>query len=70
MGAYFYPDGTVYKGEWFNNKKHGKGELIGKDGIIYSGIWNNDVMDSSVPLNIQYPKSIPNVGVVYDTFEG
>jgi hypothetical protein len=44
--------------------------LIGKDGIIYSGIWNNDIMDSNVPFNIQYPKSVPSLGVVYDAYEG
>lgn len=44
MGAYFYPDGTVYKGEWLNGKKHGKGELITRDGFIYHGIWNNDIL--------------------------
>lgn len=70
LGSYHYPDGAVYKGEWLNNKKHGKGELITKEGIIFRGIWNNDIMEANIPINIQYPKTVPNMGMVFDTYEG
>ncbi len=30
---YTYPDGTRYKGEWKDNKRHGKGVLIRPDDV-------------------------------------
>lgn len=35
-----------------------------------NGIWNNDVIESNVPINIQYLKNIPNLGPVFDSYEG
>ena len=45
-------DGTEYKGQWVNNKRHGEGTLFKKsnDGIlkkVYEGHWKNDVIDGT-----------------------
>lgn len=36
-GKCVWVDGTVYEGEWLNNKKHGYGELKRNDGFLYRG---------------------------------
>ena len=35
FGTYWYPDGTVYKGHWFQGKKHQEGELYENNGRVY-----------------------------------
>lgn len=37
--AEYYLDGDVYRGYWKNNKKHGYGIQIWKNGIKYEGEW-------------------------------
>ena len=37
-----WPDGSVYEGDWLNDKSHGKGKLIHADGDIYEGEWVED----------------------------
>jgi len=32
----------IYKGEWLNNKKNGKGKIFYKNGEFYDGEWLND----------------------------
>lgn len=32
-----YNDGTIYEGEWHEDKKHGKGKLKFNTGEIYTG---------------------------------
>ncbi len=39
---YTYPDGTIYKGDWSGNKRHGYGIWIRPDGTKYEGEWEND----------------------------
>ncbi len=39
---YTYPDGTQYKGEWKDNKRHGYGAWLRPDGMKYEGEWEND----------------------------
>lgn len=34
-----YPDGTVYNGEWEENKRHGQGVYTYKNGDFYDGSW-------------------------------
>jgi hypothetical protein len=34
-GNYGYPNGDVYEGEWYMNKRHGKGRYVDKKGNIY-----------------------------------
>lgn len=34
-----FPSGAVYKGEWLNNKRHGRGIQVWKDGSKYEGEW-------------------------------
>jgi hypothetical protein len=36
-GEYYWPNGDLYKGEFLNNKRHGKGILKLVDGVTYSG---------------------------------
>ena len=38
-----YVTGEVYKGNWENGKRHGKGTMYDQNGrIIQSGNWEND----------------------------
>ncbi len=34
-GVYYYPDGSVYKGQWKNNNQHGKGVYEFANGTVY-----------------------------------
>ena len=36
-GRYQYPDGSVYEGEYKNDKKHGKGKFLYSNGDTYEG---------------------------------
>lgn len=36
------PDGAIYRGQWKNNMKHGKGVQIWPDGAKYEGEWKWD----------------------------
>jgi len=36
-----YADGSVYEGDWRDDKKHGWGEMMCADGI-YEGNWRDD----------------------------
>ena len=36
-GTNYYPDGSVYKGEWKDNKHHGHGIYEFPNGTIYEG---------------------------------
>jgi hypothetical protein len=43
LGQFQYLNGSIYEGEWRENKKHGRGKFIEADGrIIYNGDWEND----------------------------
>lgn len=37
-GVYEWPDGRVFKGQWFANKMHGKGVISWPDGRKYTGV--------------------------------
>ncbi|MBR1757177.1 MAG: TIR domain-containing protein [Lachnospiraceae bacterium] len=37
-----YNDGAIYKGEWKNNQREGKGKLIISENEFYDGEWQND----------------------------
>ncbi len=41
-GTYTYPNGTQYKGEWKDKKRHGYGVWLRPDGMKYEGEWEND----------------------------
>ena len=45
LGIETWKDGTVYIGEFQDNKKNGIGMYRWPDGTIYSGEWKNDTMD-------------------------
>jgi hypothetical protein len=32
MGTMYYTDGSKYEGQWFRDKKHGKGTFTDKNG--------------------------------------
>ncbi|KAL7749170.1 hypothetical protein RI367_005320 [Sorochytrium milnesiophthora] len=36
-------NGARYIGEWADNKRHGRGTLVKKDGQVYEGCWANDM---------------------------
>ena len=43
IGRFEYHDGSIYEGDWHENKKHGRGKLIEADGFtVYNGSWESD----------------------------
>ena len=43
-GAYFYPDGRIYIGEWKNDLRHGRGTLFGGNCTVeYVGQWCREI---------------------------
>ena len=40
-GVFTWPDGRVYKGHYYNDKKNGYGEFTWPNGKIYKGFWKN-----------------------------
>ena len=45
LGTETWKDGTMYIGEFNNNKREGIGMYRWPDGTIYSGEWKNDIME-------------------------
>jgi hypothetical protein len=44
IGRLDYIDGSIYDGDWKDNKKHGRGKLIESGGeSIYNGDFENDL---------------------------
>lgn len=41
IGIYMKSDGTVYRGEWVDDRYHGQGKLILNTGEIYEGRFEN-----------------------------
>lgn len=41
MGRFEYHSGTVYVGEWKNDKPHGPGRLVFKNGSTLEGSWKD-----------------------------
>ena len=39
-----WPDGSIYEGDWVNDKANGNGRLINVDGDYYKGEWIEDRM--------------------------
>lgn len=56
----FAGSGGFYKGEWFNNKRHGEGTLVSADQERYSGFWEKGLRSG---LGSQTYKN-------YDRYEG
>jgi hypothetical protein len=44
-GAYDYPSGNKYVGQWKDNKRNGQGTYTWSDGDKHVGGWKDDVMD-------------------------
>ena len=42
LGVFSYKDGSVYKGQWKDGKREGKGKMTDDNGTIYEGEWKND----------------------------
>jgi hypothetical protein len=41
QGTQYWPDGSIYEGEWENDKANGRGRLIHANGDVYEGRWEN-----------------------------
>lgn len=41
-GVQRWNDGSVYEGDWKDDKACGKGKLVHADGDIYEGDWRDD----------------------------
>jgi len=40
-GTFLFPDGSIYNGEWRNDRANGWGELRHINGDIYEGNWKD-----------------------------
>ena len=36
-GTYSWASGNIYKGDYFNDERHGNGQMIWTDGSMYDG---------------------------------
>lgn len=45
IGILVYQDGSIYEGEWANNKQNGNGRLIHKNKDVYIGNFVDDKAD-------------------------
>jgi hypothetical protein len=43
----YYEDGSVYEGEWYGDKRNGKGLLRLANGNRYEGSWSNDMKNGA-----------------------
>lgn len=57
-GKMTYPDGGVYQGDWFNNKRQGYGTMRYANGQIYEGNWENDAPTRPMPAPTPVPDPI------------
>lgn len=49
-----YKDGSYYKGELSNQKRHGNGTLYDHENrVIFQGVWNNNCYEEGVLFNNQ-----------------
>eukprot|EP00984_Skeletonema_dohrnii_P026186 scaffold15496_cov81-Skeletonema_dohrnii-CCMP3373.AAC.2 len=37
-----YADGSVYEGDWKDDKMHGEGKMTYANGVVYDGHWRDD----------------------------
>ena len=40
-GSETWSTGVEYKGDFLNNKRHGRGRMLQRDGTVYEGQWSN-----------------------------
>jgi len=43
-----YDNGEIYRGQIQNGKRHGSGQMIYSNGVVYHGRWNDDI-----PIHVQ-----------------
>lgn len=66
-GVFYYNEGGKYKGNWLNNKMHGKGTLEYADGrVAYQGDWSCDELHGKGVLYNQSPNFITENLNYYD----
>ena len=58
--GYTPEDNSCYKGQWWNDEIHGKGELKRANGEFISGTWVNGQLEGEGTM-IQYPGASPDV---------
>jgi len=62
MGVHVWPDGKIYKGEYYKGKKHGYGVYTWANGREYSGSWKNGLQDGVGELRL-HQKGEPRRGI-------
>lgn len=56
FGKFYYADGGVYEGEWYQNRMYGKGTLYYVSGkIAYEGNWVDDKFEGQGILYTEAP---------------
>ncbi|KAF4751997.1 hypothetical protein FOZ62_010120, partial [Perkinsus olseni] len=53
--TFYFADGSMYTGEWENNKKHGNGSLIDKDGYVDQCELSHSAAPSALPSTLVVP---------------
>ena len=49
-GVYLFHNGSMYEGDWKEDKRHGNGTLVDMHGNSYTGDWTNDMRDGKGEL--------------------
>jgi hypothetical protein len=42
LGIFYYANGDKYEGEWFQDKRHGRGKMVCENGDVFEGDWVDD----------------------------
>jgi len=63
MKIHYFPDTTVYDGEWHDDEKHGEGIFVDfSTGRTMKGVWLNDVLRCSTLMDC--PRLLTEMSVV------
>merc|ERR1711990_1016591 len=46
-GTFYYPDGSIYEGQWTDDRKHGQGTYTYPNGDTYEGNWTHDLRNGT-----------------------
>ena len=52
-------NGTTYVGKWYQDKKHGPGEMTGSDKRVFCELWKYGVLISRKPKESPATKAAP-----------
>lgn len=54
-------NGEIYRGQVQNDRRHGEGQMIYSNGVVYEGLWEND-KPKNVKVYMQYDDFLKDIG--------